>query len=164
MRERFMQVLDYEPETGVLTWRVRTSNRVKIGSVAQCPSGNGYLKVRVDGVLYYAHRVAYTIANGDIPDGKEIDHINGCGRDNRLVNLRLVDSSGNKKNQKIRHNNRSGVIGVCWHAAASKWTATIGHDRTYTYLGLFEDFTAAVSARKAAEKEFGYHENHGSKR
>lgn len=49
MRKRFMQVLNYEPETGVLTWLVRTSNRVKIGSVEQCPSGSGYLKVRVDG-------------------------------------------------------------------------------------------------------------------
>lgn len=164
MRERFLQVFNYNEETGVLTWRVRTSNRIKLGSIAGCPSGNGYLKVRVDGVLYYAHRVIYTMQPGGVPDGKEIDHINGNGCDNRLTNLRLVDATGNRRNQKIRHNNRSGATGVCWHTAAGKWTATIGVNGKHRYLGLFEEFKHAVAARKAAEWELGFHKNNGSKR
>lgn len=77
--ERLREVFDYDHNSGVLSGKKRTSNRVKVGAAAAavCPSGNGYLKVRLDYVLYYAHRVAYAVANGPIPDGAEIDHING---------------------------------------------------------------------------------------
>ena len=38
------------------------------------PHGNGYDKLTVSGVKWYAHRLAYTLFTGPIPDGTEIDH------------------------------------------------------------------------------------------
>lgn len=35
----------------------------------------GYGRVRIAGVLYYAHRVAYEAFIGPIPDGLTIDHL-----------------------------------------------------------------------------------------
>lgn len=39
------------------------------------PSTKGYGKFRANGKPDYAHRVAYLMFNGDIPDGLEIDHL-----------------------------------------------------------------------------------------
>jgi hypothetical protein len=39
-------------------------------------SGRGsYGQIRVDGVLLYAHRVAWEVANGPIPEGMQVDHL-----------------------------------------------------------------------------------------
>lgn len=162
--ERLREVFDYDPNSGVLSWKKRTSNRIKVGAAAVCPSGNGYLKVRLDSVLYYAHRVAYAIANGAIPDGAEIDHINGVRNDNRLCNLRLVSPMDNRHNQGLRVDNKSGVNGVYWSKNACKWLATIGVAREQIYLGCFDSFDDAVAARKAAEVQYQFHKNHGKKR
>lgn len=161
---RLKEVFNYDPETGVITWKKRTSNRIKIGDIAACPSGNGYLKIRLDSVLYYAHRIAYAMAVGEIPDEFEIDHINGVRDDNRLSNLRLVKPIGNRHNQGVRSDNKSGVNGVYWSRNAGKWLASIGVAGQQIYLGSFSDFDVAVDARKAAEVKYGFHENHGKKR
>ena len=38
------------------------------------PHGNGYDKLTVSGVKWYAHRLAYTLFVGPIPEGTEVDH------------------------------------------------------------------------------------------
>jgi len=39
-------------------------------------SGRGsYGQIRVDGVLLYAHRVAWELDNGPIPEGMQVDHL-----------------------------------------------------------------------------------------
>lgn len=41
----------------------------------------GYGQIRAQGQLYWAHRVAYELANGQIPEGMQIDHtcrVRGC--------------------------------------------------------------------------------------
>lgn len=43
----------------------------------------------------YAHRLIWTVCIGDIPDGAQINHINGIKHDNRLANLEVVSPSGN---------------------------------------------------------------------
>lgn len=48
------------------------------------------------------HRLVWEAFNGPIPDGKEIDHINGVKNDNRLVNLRVVTPIENVNNPITR--------------------------------------------------------------
>jgi len=55
--------------------------------------------------------------------GKEVDHKNVCGCDNRKVNLRLVTSGNQGANRRLRTDNTSGVTGISWHKGARKWVA-----------------------------------------
>lgn len=58
--------------------------------------------VRVNGL---AHRLVWQAANGDIPDGLQINHRNGIKDDNRLENLELVTAS-----DQVRHAHKSGLL------------------------------------------------------
>ena len=58
-----------------------------------------YLRVHVGKRIPYAHRVVYEVCtNTEIPDDKEIDHINNNSQDNRLENLRVVSRLENMRN------------------------------------------------------------------
>lgn len=64
--------------------------------------GSGYPQVKLykDGIGYpfHVHKVVYVTFNGEVPQGYEIDHINGIKTDNRLENLRCVTHKDNVYN------------------------------------------------------------------
>jgi hypothetical protein len=98
--------------------------------------------------------------HGEFPT-YQIDHIDGDGLNNRLENLRDVTQLENLRNMTLYRNNTSGRIGVCFVKREGKWCAQIGTKSGSKHLGHFSNFDDAVTARKAAEVELGYHENHG---
>lgn len=157
--ERLRQLLDYNPETGVLIWRERDRNLTGLRAGGIDP-GHKYRRVRIDGRLELAHRVALAMVTGEWPEG-EVDHINGERDDNRLSNLRIVSRGGNLKNKRRYRVNRSGVAGVYWHGQHQKWCASICSDGKRRHLGLFRTVAEAAKARAAAEAEMGFHKNHG---
>lgn len=120
----------------------------------------GYCQVALFNKIYRAHRVAWLFHTGDWPTGV-IDHINGIKTDNRIENLRDVSIAENCKNAAIPKRNSSGVSGVFWCDYARSWKAYIGISGKRKHLGYFKNKEDAVSARKAAEVEVGYHQNHG---
>lgn len=154
--QKMREFMDYDPLTGLMTWKKVLSNRTKPGSVC---GGNvdskGYRRVCFDGKQYRAHRIAWALFYGVKPID-QIDHINGDKLDNRISNLRQANNSQNSRNCKISKNNTSGVSGVTFHKASNRWMAQITVDRKNCYLGLFENKDDAISARKSAEvKYFG---------
>ena len=56
-----------------------------------------------------------------------------------------------------------GKLELAHRLAWDKWVAEIKVNRIKKHLGQFDTFDAAVAARKAAEVEFGFHENHGKR-
>ena len=155
LRERF----DYCPDTGVLKYRVLTSN-LKPGDVAGF-NKIGYLCVVVCGQRIKVHRLIFMMVTGRLP--KEIDHINHDRSDNRWSNLREVTGSiENGKNRTKNKNNTSGVMGVRFEADRGKWLVRINTGYMYKNLGRYADFADAIAARKAAEIKYGFHPNHGS--
>ena len=149
--EYLRSILDYDQESGVFTWKVRTSNNVKVGDVAGCQNGSGYLLISVRSRLYQAHRLAWLYTYGVWPT-YQIDHINRIRTDNRRANLREATNKQNQQNKSKSSNNTSGHPGVYWYKRDSKWRAEIKHNQKSIYLGYFSILEEALSARKAAEK------------
>lgn len=152
------EALSYDPETGSFTWRTRERG-ITVGDRAGFLDSDGYKCLHYRGKRYYAHRVAFLIMEGRWPT--EIDHINHDKGDTRWANLREVTRSENKRNAPLSKGNTSGAVGVRKHRR--KWQAFITVDGKQNHLGAFDTFDEAVAARKAAEVEYGFHENHGAR-
>lgn len=158
----------YDPETGHLIWKhVEGTRKSKVigkpaGHVHTCTVGKKYVQVRIDGVLHYAHRIIWVLHNGPIPEGMQIDHVDGNGANNRLENLRLVSGVENKRNMRRLSTNTSGATGV--YSDKGKWVARFWSDGRMRNIGTFTDKVEAIHARKAWESANGYHPNHGQER
>ena len=120
----------------------------------------GYRKIYILGIPILAHRAVWAYHYGEWPKG-QIDHINGVRSDNRLQNLRDVTQRENGRNQRLHSNNTTGISGICWDKKNRNWTVRIKHNGKRIWLGSFREMPDAIFARKAAEKKFGYHPNHG---
>lgn len=153
------QVLSYDYRDGRLSWRATKQGRRKNGS-AGWTGTSGYRKLKVGGSEYYAHRVIWKMVYGTDPD--QIDHINGSRLDNRLCNLRSTDVTGNNRNMKRFCTNKSGHSGVYWDRSRDKWAVEIFENNKKKHLGRYDAKADAIAARKAAEAELGYHQNHGA--
>jgi hypothetical protein len=127
-QEKLKEILDYNPDTGIFTWKVSKAKRIKVGSVAGCKNNLGYILIRIDGKIYLAHRLAWLYTNGDFPLNC-IDHINQIKDDNRICNLRDVTVSENMQNQ-------SQVLGYTKNG--SKYKATITLNNILYQLGSYE--------------------------
>lgn len=147
--ERAREVLSYDPESGVLTWRVSrpgTSAGTVAGTFCE-----GYLQVQIDYRFYRAHRVIWLMVTGEWPT-HNVDHRNRKRADNRWLNLREATPLQNARNKSPSRANTSGVVGVS--RAGRKWGAYIGLDNRIIHLGCFEAKDDAVEARCRAEQHY----------
>ena len=96
--ERVQELLHYDPDSGAFTWKRRRGGKAKAGSPAGGYDSSGYLVIEIDRVACKAHRLAWLLSYAEDPGSLLIDHINRDRADNRIRNLRLVDSSGNNLN------------------------------------------------------------------
>lgn len=152
-------LLDYDPETGVFTWRARAKNSGAFNTnFAGKIAGNnnsGYWQIEIFGKAYKAHRLAWLYAHGEWPKF-ELDHENLNKIDNRIKNLRPATRSQNEMNKKVRSDSRSGQKGVWLHKRLGRWTSQIVLNGKRRHLGLFDSIEDAAAAyRKAAEETFG---------
>ena len=131
------ELFDYDRTTGNLLWKVSRSRTAKVGHVAGSSNGNGYMAIKVSGILYFAHRLVWLWHYGEFPDG-QIDHINGIRNDNRIENLRDVTASVNQQNQRnARSNNKIGLLGVSYYKRDNNYVAQIQIDGKKKNLGNF---------------------------
>ena len=86
---------------------------------------------------------------GKRPDGHQIDRIDVDG-DYEPSNCRWV----NKYQQMANISTNNQDVGVGWHKQRGKWRARIKVNGKDKSLGLFEQYSDAVIARKNAEKVY----------
>lgn len=97
--EYLRECFDYDPETGILTWKERprshfstdaghkTFNSQVAGTPVRKKERDGYLTLGINKRFLRAHRVAWAIYYGQWPTD-QLDHINLNKSDNRIVNLK----------------------------------------------------------------------------
>jgi hypothetical protein len=131
------EVLDYNPETGIFTWK-KSRYKNRIGTVAGCFSSEKYWRITIDKKEYLAHRLAWIYVHNEHPL-HEIDHINGTKDDNRICNLRCATPQENQQNiKKANSKNTSGFAGVHWCKTYKKWVAAIRINKVKKQLGRFD--------------------------
>ncbi|MEI7998669.1 MAG: HNH endonuclease [Candidatus Omnitrophota bacterium] len=158
-QEQLKEILHYDPETGSFTW-AKSGRRIKIGKVAGGLEKGGYIRIRIFGKMYFAHRLAWLYMTGSFPP-ELIDHDNGNPSDNRFVNLREATRSENQANRGKTKANASGFKGVYWDKKAKKWKAQIGFESKTKYLGLFDTKEEAHDVyKKAADNLHGKFARH----
>lgn len=149
--ERLREILDYDPATGVFTYRRNRGGGKQKGQRAgnisrrSNDNGGGYRIIAIEGREYGAHRLAWLHVHGRWPAGK-LDHKNTVRDDDRLDNLREATHSQNMANKGRATNNTSGFKGVSWNKNAGKWIASIQANGKYEYLGLHPTAEAAHAA------------------
>ena len=157
--ETIRELLDYDPDTGVMIWRKRapelfgsekaqkTWNSRFEGKAIGARHTHGYLKACVNYEQHYVHRLAFAHYHGRWPEN-EIDHINGIRTDNRIGNLREVTRVENLQNQKLGslRSRPDGLLGAHWSKDRNKWVAHIMVEKKSYHLGVFDDKREAQAA------------------
>lgn len=138
--------LDYNPFTGVFTWRISPARHVKVGAVAGGLS-HKYWTIRLDGKLYYAHILAWFYVTGVWPASK-IDHKSGVKTENWFDNLRLASSAENAHNCQPHSDSKSGLKGV--RPYRKRFAARIRVNGVNTHLGTFDTKEEAARVYDAA--------------
>lgn len=117
-------------DAGVLTWRIRQFAGQPAGRV----DPRGYVRVKLDGKTYAAHRIVWKMTTGEEPG--ELDHIDRCRSNNSPSNLRAATRTENCRNKGPRSDNTSGLKGVSPHRSGG-WRARIHIDGKSVSLGRF---------------------------
>lgn len=152
---KIRNTLRYNPKTGVFIRRVSSrANKANAGDIAGGKNNQGYIQIRVGGLLMKAHRLAWVLFFGEWPN-KDIDHIDGNRSNNKISNLRLSSRAMNGQNRKRPNkNNSSAFLGARKHG--SKWQAKIFANGRDVHLGTFDTPRAAhvayVKAKRSLHK------------
>ena len=142
-KKRFDSILKYDRRTGIFTWLV-SRGKARAGSQAGVLNTDGYRVIRIDGTLYYAHRLAIFCCTGKWPEF-DTDHRNGRRDDNRLRNIRVATRSQNNEN-------RAGIKGYT-KTPSGKYQAQIQSGGKHIKLGTFDCPDTAHAAYLSAKNE-----------
>lgn len=99
LRERYIY------NNGKLFFKNRVGN-IAAGSEVGTLQNKGYKVTSIKKKQTLIHRLIWSYHFGEIPENKQIDHINGERTDNRIENLRLVSPFENSQNQKVHRTGR----------------------------------------------------------
>ena len=138
LQERF----EYDSETGQLIWKTHLRKARYVGK----PAGTkrkGYIYIYLDKKQQSAHRLVWMYHHGVIPDGKEIDHIDGNKTNNRIENLRLADRCENMWNREAKG----------YRFKNGKYEVAIRHLKKLIYLGRYDTEEEARAVYTAKRNE-----------
>lgn len=108
--------------------------------------------------MVLAHRYSYELNKGLIPDGMLVDHICHETRCVRPDHLRAVTNKQNGEHRAPRFGHgRSGVRGVFWHGALSKWAVQVRHNGKLYRGGYFSTIEEAAEDVRSLRNELYTH-------
>lgn len=161
------ECLSYDESTGVFTWKKRPVhhfintryykawNTRFSGKKTGYLDTRGHIQIKLDGIKYSAHNLAYIMMTGCCPEF--IDHIDQNKINNRFDNLRPCTTSQNKANT-------SGYKGV-YLMKSGRWRAQICKDYKIKHLGSFDTKEEAEQIYRSKHVElFGEFSVHNAAR
>lgn len=156
--EYLHQCFEYEAVSGALRWRhrpvehfknVRASiawNAKHVGEPVGSLLSSGYLHTSLGRRKFYLSRIIYKMHCGTDP--QIVDHIDRNQANNRIENLRSVNSQQSRQNA-IKPSRRGGLAGISPMPNGS-YRAHIKDGPKMRHIGVFASAEAAHSAYRAA--------------
>ena len=157
---RLLEVLLYDPDTGIFTSRVTRGGLVP-GDTAGALHSLGYIFLSIDNNTYTAHRLAWFYCFESWPL-HFIDHIDRNRSNNKLDNLREATRMDNGCNMSIRKDNSTGYKGVSYNKSRNNYVARLTVHGVKLYIGSYKTALEASEARETTAKELQgnfYNEN-----
>lgn len=119
-------------------------------------SRGGYGSFWADGKRVLAHRYAWTRANGEIPEGSEVDHVCHVRSCVNVDHMRLASRAENMRNQNGAHAGRKYNLPRGVYRAGRGYTAQVWCGGRSHYLGRFSTpGEASLAAQKKRDELFG---------
>lgn len=110
----------------------------------------GYGQITWHGQRWYAHRAAYFVEHGEIPDGLQVNHICGNRACINVAHLELVNHYQNTQYlTRLTRRNTSGYRGVSFNKGEGRYKAQVVADGVSHFLGYCD--SAKEAAKVAAE-------------
>ena len=160
-QETLKSQVRYDPISGEFYRIARPKgSNAPLGLIATKPTDQGYIRIRIFGKKYMAHRLAYLYMMGEWPD--QIDHQDRNRSNNKWGNLTNSSDKLNRKNTSLRKRNNTGVAGVTWSEKRKRYIARVTCNYEQIWLGQFKTLEEAIEARSKANVKFNFHKNHGS--
>jgi hypothetical protein len=139
------ELLDYNPDTGILSYKVSRGGHIMKGKEAGNKTPRGYRQIKIGGISYQAHRIIWKMMYGDEPDGdKVIDHINQVKNDNRVCNLRLISKSENNINGGAGKPGPTGISYIGWEKRREIYVVRVKNK----YIGRCKTLDGAIEILK----------------
>jgi hypothetical protein len=127
-------LFDYDPESGILTWKVGKRTGYAVGSVGKA----GYLYVKIANVRNVrVHRVIWKWMTGEDPT-LDVDHIDRVRTNNRWKNLRTLTRAQNCRNTPGTR--------VTLHKASGLYVTRMRYNGRTISLGYYRTETEAQAA------------------
>lgn len=145
------ELLHYDQDLGTFTW-LKSYRDIVTGKIAGTNGRNGYIDIKIKGVRYYAHRLAWLYVTGQFPLDV-IDHIDRNKTNNCFANLRDVSRKENTNNQvDAQINNATGIRGVLPYI--NGYSAQIAVNGKSKHLGVFINIEDAQLAYLSAKEMY----------
>jgi hypothetical protein len=149
--EQLRALLTYDPLTGEFRWLKRGAGR-PVDRIAGGLAPTGYRRIRIHGIEYLAHRLAWVYVTGSWPI-HSIDHIDGDPANNAIANLRDVPHRVNLQNRRSAStHSRTGLLGASLDRRSGRYASFIRLGDKQTCLGLFDTATEAHEAYVSAKR------------
>lgn len=153
-KETVTELLRYDD--GMVFWKVKPAKQIAAGVRAGTRMAKGYRIIKTPHGYFLEHRLVWIYFNGSIPEGMNIDHIDGDPSNNRIENLRIATFTQNMWNVKLNKSNKCGFKGVSYSKDKKKWIAQISANGTKKHLGYFDTpEQASEEYKRQSEKLHG---------